>query len=198
LGLDAQSYLSALHLHVQTFHFPLQQQPPVGASIRASTPKFGGFGKNPTPAEPLNGPPFCMSLQISPLTLHSWRPSKLPSKHGPHFFILLLTSPGVCPSPRPLSLSLTVREPLIPSPLAALHPAPAHCARARTPSSAPGTVPAPARHRRLPIPLVSGEVGLSPPRRLVTRRSRLPPRLGRHLHRQAPPRRLKRPLIRGD
>jgi hypothetical protein len=47
--------------------------------------------KNPTPAGPLNIPPFCMPLRIPPPTLHSWRPSKSPSKCGPHHFYFLLS-----------------------------------------------------------------------------------------------------------
>jgi hypothetical protein len=75
---------------------------PVGAFIWASTPKFGGLVKNPTPVGPLNRPPFCIPLQISHLNLHSWRPSTSPSKRGTHhFYYLLLTSTVPCTLPSP-------------------------------------------------------------------------------------------------
>jgi hypothetical protein len=53
---------------------------PARASIWGSTPKFKVLVKKSTPAEPSNGPLFCMPLQISLLNLYSWRPSTPPSK----------------------------------------------------------------------------------------------------------------------
>jgi hypothetical protein len=68
---------------------------PVGASIRASTPKFGGFGQKPTRAGPLYGLSFSILFRILTPTLHFWRPSILPFKRGSHHF----SFPPLCSSP---------------------------------------------------------------------------------------------------
>jgi hypothetical protein len=60
--------------------------------------------KKTTPAGPLYGPSFSILLQILSPTLHSWRSSISPSKHGTHYFsfsflIFLSFSPPRPPAP---------------------------------------------------------------------------------------------------
>jgi hypothetical protein len=62
--------------------------------------------KNPTLIGSLNTPLFCMLLQTPSPTLHSWRPSKSPSKRGPHHFYF----PFLYFLPFPLLLPISLRS----------------------------------------------------------------------------------------
>jgi hypothetical protein len=66
----------------------LQRGPPYGPLLQ----NLKVWCKNPSPAGPLNKPLFCIPLQIPPLSLHSWRPSISPSKHGSHHIYFLSLS----------------------------------------------------------------------------------------------------------
>jgi hypothetical protein len=81
-------------------------------SISSGGPPYGTllqnlevWCKNPSPAGPLNKPPFCISLQIPPLSLHPWRPSISPSKRGSTIFFCFLLSPHPLSSRNPTGAS---------------------------------------------------------------------------------------------